>query len=60
MNKEKVIEILKTHNKWRRGNENIEMLNPKEIGQAIDFAIKYLESTKKCECNDNSKSSNTV
>ena len=40
--KQKAIDILEEYNKWRRGAD-IEMLSPKDIGKAIDFAIKYLK-----------------
>ena len=39
----KVIKILKNYNKWRRGDENINMINPKTLGIAIDEAIRHLE-----------------
>ena len=44
ISKQKVIEVLKHHNSWRRGAE-VEMLKPEDIGDAIDAAIVYLEST---------------
>ncbi len=36
------IQILKTHNKWRRGAE-IEPTNPTLLGEAIDLVVKYME-----------------
>ena len=40
MNRDKAIEILEIHNKWRRDNDGIyEMSNPKELGEAIDTAV---------------------
>ena len=41
MKLKKAIEILETHNKWRRGAE-IEPTNPKQLGKAIDKIIKKL------------------
>jgi hypothetical protein len=38
---QKAIEILKTHNEWRRGAE-IPMTDTKELGIAIDVALKTL------------------
>ena len=38
---ERCIEVLTLHNDWRRGAE-IPMLEPKEIGEAIEFAIAAL------------------
>lgn len=43
MNIKKAIDVLKKHNKWRRGGEE-KMQKPKEIGEAIDFAINHMES----------------
>ena len=40
------IKILIHANKWRRGAE-IEMPNPKQFGEAIDFAILELKQNKK-------------
>ena len=38
--------ILKLHNVWRRG-ANIKMLDPKDIGIALDNAIRFLEKLDK-------------
>lgn len=43
---ERCIEVLTIHNEWRRGAE-IEMLHPKEIGEAIEFAIRYMSESNK-------------
>jgi len=40
------IETLKHHNKWRRGTD-IEMLNPTELGKAIDTVIADYEALQK-------------
>ena len=37
------ITLLEYHNEWRRGAE-IEPLNPKDIGIAIDTIIKHYET----------------
>ena len=42
MDRIKAINILRTHNKWRRGAD-IPMSDPKEVGEAIDMAISVLE-----------------
>ena len=44
----KAIEILETHNKWRRDNENIyKMQNPTQLGIAIDTVVeKFKNKTK--------------
>jgi hypothetical protein len=41
----KIIETLRAHNEWRRGNDGgSEMLAPKLIGEAIDAAVEVLEN----------------
>jgi hypothetical protein len=45
MELETIIDILEKHNKWRRGDDSIEMMNPSIIGEAIDEAIRGLKST---------------
>jgi hypothetical protein len=51
-----IIETLRAHNAWRRGNDGGgEMLAPKLIGEAIDAAVEVLENgdigwRKKWEC----------
>jgi|TARA_R100000049_G_C1857965_1_gene22622 hypothetical protein len=44
MSTAEALEILQYHNKWRRGEHYIEnpKYTPKQIGQAIDVAIKIL------------------
>lgn len=44
MTTKETIELLEEFNKWRRGDELIEMIPPKLIGQAIDSAIKKLKT----------------
>lgn len=44
MTKPKTIEILTAFNAWRRGAET-EMLSPKQIGEAIDSAVKHLRES---------------
>ena len=43
MEKEIAIGILKTHNRWRRGEDDEPKLKPSDIGKAIDLAIKVME-----------------
>ena len=46
---QEAIEILKTHNKWRRGDLNMEfMMDPKDIGLAIDTVVEYFEEQGTC------------
>ena len=37
------IDTLKRHNEWRRGSDE-QMLDPKEVGEAIDYAIGVCEA----------------
>lgn len=41
------IKTLRAHNKWRRGDERAQLGDPKEIGAAIDWAIKVAEIAQK-------------
>jgi hypothetical protein len=38
------IQTLKDYNAWRRGDESLEQPDPKVIGEAIDWAISYIEA----------------
>jgi hypothetical protein len=44
MTRKEAIETLTLHNKWRRSDENIEMVAPKLIGKCIDFAVRDMEA----------------
>ena len=44
MELEEAIGILKDHNIWRRGSEDVEMTNPKELGIAIDTVVNNYEN----------------
>lgn len=48
MTKQQALEILIQYNRWRRSDEFVAMPSSKDIGKAIDVAIKILkdESTK--------------
>lgn len=45
MNTKDIVEKLLYHQKWRRGEE-VEMLEPKVVGDAIDAAITQLTETQ--------------
>jgi len=45
MELEKAIEVLNTHNEWRRGSDSVEMSDPKELGEAIEEVVKYYVGT---------------
>jgi hypothetical protein len=44
MKTEKAIQVLRDYNLWRRGNEDMEQPDPREIGEAIDTAIESMEA----------------
>ncbi len=39
---ERAIVVLSLHNAWRRGSDVVLMVDPKELGEAIAFAIDYM------------------
>jgi hypothetical protein len=44
-----VIQLLSSHNKWRRGDDSLEMTNPKLLGEVLDIACKKLEKLRELE-----------
>lgn len=40
-------DFLSRFNAWRRGSEDIPMLDPFEIGRAIDVAVELLDETER-------------
>lgn len=38
------IKTLEHHNKWRRGVEGVDMLDPKKVGEAIDAVLPIVRS----------------
>jgi hypothetical protein len=44
MNTTEAIEVLTKHNKWRRGDDDIEPTDPKQLGIAIERAIAVMEA----------------
>lgn len=53
MTEQEALELLRKHNRWRRGDTSIEMANPSEIGHAIDVACRVLaEHIEKEKTND--------
>lgn len=49
MTRKEALKILHIHQKWRRSCNNKPIATPKEVGQAIDVAIREL---RKIERND--------
>ena len=43
METETAVKILEDHNKWRRGDDDMEMADPKQLGEAIDFIVSQLK-----------------
>jgi hypothetical protein len=43
MKTEKAIQVLRDYNLWRKGNEEMEQPDPREISKAIDDAIEAME-----------------
>lgn len=50
MTEREALELLQKHNRWRRGDDSVEMANPSELGRAIDVAcrvlVEYIEHEK--------------
>jgi predicted RNase H-like nuclease (RuvC/YqgF family) len=44
MKTEKAIQILRDYNLWRRGNEDMEQPDPREIGEAIDDVLMAIDN----------------
>lgn len=42
MTEQEALELLRKHNRWRRGDNSIEMADPKSLGYAIDLACRVL------------------
>jgi hypothetical protein len=41
--------ILRQFNEWRRGDEDIPQFDPRDIGEAIDAAVKMIERLEQIE-----------
>lgn len=40
---ESVVYVLERHNRWRRGDDTVEMEAPSILGEAIDEAVKLIK-----------------
>jgi hypothetical protein len=47
MTLKEAVKILEQHNKWRRGDDSIPMLAPKDVGVAIDVVLAEVKKTLK-------------
>jgi hypothetical protein len=46
MKTEKAIQVLRDYNLWRRGNEEMEQPDPREIGEAIDSVLVSIQKSE--------------
>ena len=46
MKTEKAIQVLRDFNLWRRGNEDMEQPDPREIGEAIDSVLVAIQKAE--------------
>ena len=46
MKTEKAIQVLRDYNLWRRGNEEMEQPDPREIGEAIDSVLLAIQKAE--------------
>jgi hypothetical protein len=46
MKTEKAIQVLRDYNLWRRGNEDMEQPDPREIGEAIDSVLLAIQKAE--------------
>jgi len=44
MDIKQAVGILETHNRWRRGEDVEPMINPRELGIAIDVLVEYIKN----------------
>lgn len=42
MTEQEALELLQQHNRWRRGDDSVEMASPRALGLAIDVACRAL------------------
>ena len=47
MTLQEAVTLLENHNKWRRGDETLEMAEPKDLGMAIELIVEHF-NTKEC------------
>ena len=42
MTLQEAVTLLENHNKWRRGDDTLEMAEPKDLGMAIELIVEPL------------------
>lgn len=53
MTEQEALKLLQRHNRWRRGDDSVEMEDPRALGIAIDVACRVLaEHIEKEKTND--------
>lgn len=45
MELKQAIGILEIHNRWRRGEDVEPMIDPRELGIAIDLVVEYIKNS---------------
>ncbi len=43
----KMVEFIRRYNRWRRGDESLEMESPKAIGDALDAVCSFIETLER-------------
>lgn len=46
MTLQEAVTLLENHNKWRRGDDTLGMVEPKDLGMAIELIVEYFINTK--------------
>ena len=46
MTLQEAVKLLESHNKWRRGDDTLEMAEPKDLGKAIDLIVKHFKTKR--------------
>lgn len=47
MTLQEAVKLLENHNKWRRGDDTLEMVEPKDLGIAIDLIVEHFNFEEK-------------
>lgn len=47
MTLQEAVTLLENHNKWRRGDDTLEMVEPKDLGMAIDLIVNHFKTKEK-------------
>jgi len=42
-----ILNLIRQHNRWRRGDESLEMANPTELGHALDDVCNMIETQQR-------------